>query len=69
MPLAVGREDNSPVGAAVTATVAPLVPGGVTAGLPVVVVVALVTVVSEFSEGEADSVFSLDEAASMVYDL
>lgn len=54
---------------AVTATAAPLVPTGITAGPPVVVVVALVTVVSEFSEEEAGSVFSLDEAVSMVYDL
>lgn len=57
------------MGAAVTTTATPLVSGGVTAGLPVVVVVALVTVVSEFSEGEVVSVFSLDEVVSMVYDM
>lgn len=55
--------------AAVTPTAAPLVLGGVTAGSPLVVVVALVTVVSEFSEEEVGSVLSSDKAVSMVYDL
>lgn len=55
--------------AAVTATAAPLVLGGVTAGSPLIVVAASVTVTSGFSEEEGGSVCSLDEAVSMVYDL